>query len=96
MNLDPNITNDDLLVLADLLSVIAEDHKHNGPTVIDERSEGECARVLDGSLEADLRASYVSNDQDAQADARAEEVQAGAERARARAARPFDLYGDKS
>jgi len=61
LRLDPNISRDDLLVLADLLDQVRQDHEINGPSIIDERSEGEMRRVLDGTLEADLRASFVMN-----------------------------------
>jgi hypothetical protein len=53
-----DITVDDLLVIADVLDQVRQDHVINGPSIIDARSEGECARVLDASLEADLRANY--------------------------------------
>lgn len=61
LRLDDNITRDDLLVLADLLDAVRQSHLNDGPSVIDARSEADMARVLDASLEADLRASYVLN-----------------------------------
>jgi hypothetical protein len=59
MQLDDTITADDLLVIADVLDQVRQDHLINGPSIIDARSETECARVLDASLEADLRANYA-------------------------------------
>jgi hypothetical protein len=53
-----DITADDILVIADVLDQVRQSHILSGPSIIDERSEGECARVLDGSLEADLRSNY--------------------------------------
>jgi hypothetical protein len=76
LHLDPNITNEDLLVLADLLDAVKQDHYYgNNPSpIIDVRSRGEMARVLDSSLEADLRASYVLNDPEAQEEAAHEAI----------------------
>ena len=54
-----DITVDDLLVIADVLDQVRQDHIINGPSIIDARSEGECARVLDASLEADLRVNFA-------------------------------------
>lgn len=63
MKLDPRITTDDLLVLADLLDAVRQSHLIEGPSIIDVRAEADMARVLDASLEADLRASYVMNEE---------------------------------
>jgi hypothetical protein len=54
-----DISVDDILVIADVLDQVRQDHHINGPSIIDARSEGECARVLDGSLEGDLRLNYT-------------------------------------
>lgn len=53
-----DITVDDLLTIADLLDAVRQSHLNEGPTIIDARSEGEMQRVLNASLEADLRANY--------------------------------------
>lgn len=54
-----DITVDDLLVIADVLDQVRQRHISDGPSIIDVRSERECARVLDGSLEGDLRLNYT-------------------------------------
>ena len=53
-----DITADDLLVLADLLDAVRQSQLIDGPSIIDRRCEADMARVLDASLEADLRANY--------------------------------------
>jgi hypothetical protein len=54
-----DITPDDLLVLADLLDAVRQSHLINGPSIIDARCEQDMARVLDASLEADLRSNFA-------------------------------------
>ena len=54
-----DITVDDLLVLADLLDAVRQSHLIDGPSVIDARCQQDMARVLDASLEADLRANFA-------------------------------------
>ena len=54
-----DITADDLLVLADLLDAVRQSHLLDGPSVIDVRCEADYARVLDASLEGDLRSNYA-------------------------------------
>ena len=63
---DPNlptgldgITTDDLLVLADVIDQVRQYTLRGGTEIIDERSHGECARILDASLEAELRANFT-------------------------------------